>query len=274
MSAIIPDMMQEFCKLDDGDFNGFVEKMKSALENGADPNAENEYEMTAFGILMNAAIARFSQKGAAANQMLQALIDAGGNPLINDRALGKTQDLGLGREMIAMVIKVAEKGQHLLDEEGGTFLHVLAEDDPETFYRMVAISTSNVDDTSADGLFSISSSWFTEPRQSDGATPVHLLLSENSVVGLRLDADMDADEFASYACSAIAELHQMGVDFGAQDYSGKMAASVIVEMSERMESLEDEIGHDIFAAIKAVHEQSALGRKTQKVASQKAGPRF
>lgn len=274
MSAIIPDIMYEFCELDDVDFNVFVEKIKAALENGADPNEENEHDMTAFGILMNATIPRFTHKGAAAIQMLHALIEAGGNPLLNDRALGKTQDLVIGRDMIEMVVRVGATGQHLLDEDGGTFLHVLAEDDPETFARMVSMGYSDINASSVDESFFVSNNWFKTPRQSDGATPVHLLLSESSVVGIRVDEDMDADEFVSHACDAILGLHEMEFDFGVQDHSGKTAATVIVEMSKKIETLEDDIGYDVFANIKAIHEQSALGQSTPKVSGQKTGPRF
>ena len=244
------------------------EQLARLVREGADPNEEDAHDMTPLAILMDEHVIINSQVGVIAQDMVATLIQAGANPLIKDRAIGKSDRSQLGMVMVEEIIFAAEKGRLVQAEDGGNLLHVLAEDD----LNLLGWVLNRKESARAADSFNLPAVWLSECRQSDGATPAHALLSEDSIIVSYVENDMDADEYFDPAWNCLRLFIALGVDLKTKNADGMTIANFIADkVGEGTLPVEDE---ETWAVIESFSTHETLQKKTRKAPGKGRQSRF
>jgi hypothetical protein len=212
--------------LQEGEAVWRFEQLTRLLKEGADPNESDEHDVTPLAILMDEHVDMNGPQGVLAGDIVATLIQSGANPLTNDRPIGKSDGSRLGMIMVEEVIAASAKGRVIEDEDGGNLLHVLAEDDLDLLERVLRRKTypaGGVD------TFELPSAWLLQPRQSDGDTPAHALLSDNSIIVSYVENEMDADEYFPLAWECLRSYVTLGVDLKTKNGDGISIANFITD---------------------------------------------
>lgn len=263
-----------------------VERVEKLLEGGADPNEEDAHEQTPLAILVDRPMHPSSEAMKAAHQVIAVMIRAGANPLIKDCPIGKAEVPGLGFSMLKGIAAAAREGKEIEDEMGGNVLHVLASENPPFFHWALSHQRMALDDKAMLGdqeldVFPLPENWLHLHRPKDGATPLHALVGEYSLLQVLNEFAKesgeydDVEECADNVWWGISEAMKMGADLNAVNHKKKSVASVIAKMvKKRALPLVSEDAEETFREVQSVDTQEKLQKSTPKAGKKRPGARL
>lgn len=199
--------------------SGQVDKIRKLLEEGADPNEEDEHDQTPLRILLNESCDPHHL--AYLSDVVDLLMARGANPLIKDRAIGKTDGSDFIINMVQILIEREAAGKPMRAEDGSNLLHVLAEDDPATLNFALS------EGYTGRPRFTVPTAWIHETRDN-GDTPLHAFCAQDAFITMLMEDDQEIEEtVAEGAWNSIQLLIEMGANLQARNGAGHSAVNVI-----------------------------------------------